>query len=1119
MSGFGIKCFFSSSIRLSTLLMFSCLGAWAQTGTISGTITDASGGGVPGAVITAKNVQTGATRTGDSGGSGAYSIPDLAVGQYEVTVTKAGFSTAKYAQVPLTVAQVLTLNASLQIGTTAQTVDVTSSAAPTIELETSQLSNVVDERRIEELPLLTRNPYDLVLLSPGASQTNGVGGFSVNGSRDRNNNFLLDGVDNNDTSVPGGAGGLASLNPDATQEFRVITSNFLPEYGRNTGAIIDIVTKSGTNEFHGSAYEFGRYRALAARDFFNTKPNPQDPFVRNDFGFSVGGPIVKNRTFFFFNDEYQRYRTTLTNSEIVPTAAFKTGIFTYGGVPINLANPASPNNALGLPLDPTVQKLLALLPNPNGESVDDIRGIYRFASPDAINDANVTFKLDQKITDKHSLSLRYAYTGSFENNQSHNDYAPGLQGAVQAAQQVHGIAANLISTFRSDLVNQFQFGVNRNDNPFTCNGQSTVDQIGGVDPFGAGADYSFAGSLPTLGCGALGDSNSQSRRTGTYTVADNLSVTKGSHSLKFGGDFRYVFENGYDAFFSRQSLNFSAFSNSNISAVTLDPANPCNPNTLSNCGSTVLQDLSSALLGIVATQSQSQFFDKNGNRTPLDFRKFRQHEYSEYAQDVWKIRPNLTLNYGLRYQFNGVPFEANNNFSNLFQDPSGFAPFTFSIVGPGTHRLLYNNDPYNFEPRFGFSWDPFKTGKTAIRGGYGIFHDRIFGNLFGNARGNPPFQQSVFNAPNAPLSTVTPIGTVPTSATVTDGSFLSPVIFDPHLKIPVSQNWNLDVQHELAGGLTLDLAYVGSKANRILRVVNGNQAIPSLVNALLASGNATPGQLQFTGLYTFPFPTTNNTAFFEPDVTKSIGNSTYHSFQANIRKRFTDNFNIQGVYTWAHSIDDSSDPLVPATTNRSFPRNSFNLKEERGDSDFDVRQRGVINYVLQLPFGPGQRYFTHGIASRVLGGWALNGISTFQSGHPLDIFGDRDSEHTGVSSRADVVGSTSLPSGADRTETGPPLSAFALPSFGRPGSYGRNSLVGPNTINTDAALVKDTTIRERFSLQIRFEAFNVFNRVQFAQPDNLIADTSTFGFSTATVVRPDGTTSNRQLQLALKLRF
>jgi hypothetical protein len=258
---------------------------------------------------------------------------------------------------------------------------------------------------------------------------------------------------------------------------------------------------------------------------------------------------------------------------------------------------------------------------------------------------------------------------------------------------------------------------------------------------------------------------------------------------------------------------------------------------------------------------------------------------------------------------------------------------------------------------------------------------------------------------------------------------------------------------------------------------------------------------------------------FEPAVNKSIGNSTYHSFQANIRKRFSNNFDIQGVYTWSHSIDDSSDPLNPATGNRSFPRNSFNLQEERGDSDFDVRQRASINYVFQLPIGPGKRYLTHGVASAVLGGWELSGITSFQTGHPLDIFGDVDSEHTGLSSRADVVGNTSIPSGADRTQTGPPLSAFALAPYGRPGNYGRDSLVGPGIDNTDAALVKDTTIHERYTLELRFEAFNIFNQVQFAQPDNLIADTSTFGFSTATVVRPDETTSNRQLQLAVKFKF
>lgn len=361
---------------LTLLSLVFALSLGAQTGSISGTVTDPSGAVIPGAKVTATNVDTKASRSIETGGAGSYALTNLAVGTYDVEVEAKGFAIAKYTNLALTVAQALSLNPSLEPGKVSETVVVSGTTVAPIELENAQLSNVVDQRRMVELPLLTRDPYSLILLSPGTIQTNSsLGGFSVNGARERNNNFLLDGVDNNDTSVPGIAGGLAGLNPDSTQEFRVITNNFLPEFGRNNGAIIDIVTKSGTNDLHGDAYWFGRYNALAARDFFNTKGNPQDPFVRNDIGYAVGGPIKKDKTFFFINNEWQIFRTTLTSESVVPTAAFKTGIFTFNGFKVNLANPNSPNNAQGLPLDPTVQKLLAMLPNPNGEAVDDVRGI------------------------------------------------------------------------------------------------------------------------------------------------------------------------------------------------------------------------------------------------------------------------------------------------------------------------------------------------------------------------------------------------------------------------------------------------------------------------------------------------------------------------------------------------------------------------------------------------------------------------------------------------------------------------------------------------------------------------------------------------------------------------
>src|SRR5580698_9801843 len=386
-------------ICLATITFLAGASAYAQTGSIAGTIVDSSNAAVPGATVTAKNQGTASTRTATTDSSGVYSIPNLGVGNYEVSVEKQGFSVLRIKNLELTVAQNLTLGGTLEVGAVTQSVEVSGASVAPINLEDAQLSNVIDSRRILDLPLITRDPYQLALLSPGAQSTD-LGGLTVNGQRERNNNFLLDGVDNNDAGVPGGFG-LSTINPDAAQEFRVITNNFLPEFGRNTGAIVDVVTRSGTNQFNGDVYEFNRVNAMAARDFFNPSPtpgetDPQNPFVRNQFGASFGGPIKKNKTFFFANVEWDRFRTTLTNNAIVPTAAFKTGIFDYNGQTINLTSPSSPNNALGLPINPTMQSLLNLYPNPNGPSVDSIRGVYFFPTPIPTNNANVSL-LEREI--------------------------------------------------------------------------------------------------------------------------------------------------------------------------------------------------------------------------------------------------------------------------------------------------------------------------------------------------------------------------------------------------------------------------------------------------------------------------------------------------------------------------------------------------------------------------------------------------------------------------------------------------------------------------------------------------------------------------------------------------
>lgn len=1116
----------------SALLALACASLYAQTATINGTIVDATAATVSDASVTVKNLATGAVRSTATNREGVYSIPNLGVGSYDVTVEKPGFKTLRFQNVELTVAENLTLNGTLSLGIVSQAVDVSATAVPAIDLSDAQLSNMVDQRRIVDLPLITRDPYQLVLLSPGVQETtSSLGGFSVNGQRERNNNFLLDGTDNNDASVPGIPGGVSTINPDSTQEFRVITNNFLPEFGRNAGAVIDIVTRSGSNQLHGDVYEFNRVNALAARDYFNPTPDPQNPFTRNQFGFSLGGPIVKDKTFFFVNSEWDRFQTTLTNQSTVPTAAFKTGVFNYNGQQINLADPASPNNALGLPLDPTIQKVLAAYPNPNGPPVDSIRGTYFFPTKTPQNTANVTFRVDHRFSDKYTVFARYIYNG-LTNGNSLDEFLPGI-GGVATSQQGHNGSFNFIAAFRPNLVNEFRFGLNRTDDLFTCNGRSLIDRDGTLDPFGFGTDYSFnlSNNVPTIanfGCIALGDSNGQFRRAGTWHYVDQLSWIAGKHNVKTGGEFRYVYENGYDAFGARPLVDFTAFGNFGIPIV--------NCSTCAN--DETLQTLGAALLGVPGIQSQTQFYNAAGQRNATDFRRFVQHEYGLFVQDSWKVLPNLTIELGLRYELDQPPFERNGNLSNLlFQQPNAIPPINFQTVGPGTGREVFYGYPYNFEPRFGLAWDPFRDGKTSFRVGYGIFHDRVFGNLFTNLKGDPPFVASVDNFPNQNFSSGAPIVTLPSlpppptqpapSASVPDGSLLNSItIIDPKLRDPRTQSWNVGIQRQLGSGMNIEVDYVGSGTHYLFRSVDGNPPLPWLVAAAHADGtlpvNVSGGALRLGHVAGLP-QVTGNLAFFEPVVIRSIGNSTYNGLQTVFNKQLGHGVQFQASYTWSHAIDDAADPLVAGQPgNRNIARNSFNLKEERGSSDYDLRHRLSLSYVFQLPFGPGHAHWNHGLAARLLGGWELSGLSTFQSGRPFDIYSARDSEYTGLSNRPDLVGNPSIPAGSAKNQTGPPISAFALQPFGRPGSLGRNTFTGSRYYNTDVNLIKNTALTERVNLQFRAEVYNIFNRDQFDQPGasgNTLASPLTFGQSLSTIVQPDGTTSARQIQLALKIIF
>ena len=1166
------------SCALSFLLLVFCLPqfALAQTASFTGTVTDQTAAVIPQAKVTARNLATNALRDTITDGFGSYRITSLVPGVYDVRIEKAGFKIVDYARVELTVGQVQSLSPALVPSAAGETVTVQGSQVAPIDLDDAEVGNMVNSQQVEALPLILRDPYQLILNSPGAIQGNSVlGGLSVNGSRERNNNFLLDGTDNNDADSPGLAipqPGLTSLNPDSVQEFRVITSSFLPEFGRNTGAVIDIVSKHGTNDFHSDVYWFGRFDAFGARDYFNHEldasgnPVPKDSYSRNIFGFSAGGPILHNKTFWFANYEGSRFSTTLTNTSIVPTQAFKSGQFTFtdsngNAIPIDVSTPISANNIFGVPLDSTMQQILALYPAPNGPAVDSVRGLLFYPSPSQTTGDNVTARVDHNFSQSEILAVRYTFNRYNDSSIDHTDFLPGV-GGTGTNQRRQNVSLQLTSIIDPRLVNSFRLGANRINYPLTCQGLNVLNSFGPTDSYGRGTDAPLPG-IAGFGCLFIVDRNGSERLSGSYTIGDDVTWARGRHTFKFGVEVRDVYSNSTDEYYSRTTLDFNNYANFGVPAFATQPP-PVNCNVAAppiDCNAT-LQDMVWTLFGAAGTVTQAQFFDKTGNRTAGDLRGFRQKEFDAFAQDTFKILPSLTLNYGLRYQFNGVPYEVNDLLSTLFTDPSGPAPFTFTIAGQKEKGLppLYNNDWHDFEPRVGIAWDPFKDGKMSVRAGYGIFHDRLFGQLLGLTRGNAPFQQIFFqplfvgagNCPVAggspfcpPLSQLQPPTSLATTPVVSQGAGDLPFIIDPHLRMPYSQSWNFGVQRELPGRVLMEVNYVGSKGTRLLRLVDGNPPQPALVANLEAfcvpnnpqnQGFRTPtGQcdqttLQFNNLWfgaesgLLPYDAVNNNAFLHAEVFNNAASSIYHALQVNVTKRTSNGLTFQAAYTWAHAIDNASDPLTPAAGNNEFPRNSLDLAAERGNSDFDVRQRLTLNYSWAIPLGRGHDHLAEGFAEKMFGGWEVSGITTFSGGLPYDILSPWDTAHTGEPQRPDYNPTAPLmPVANPRTQTGPNLGFFyqslVNPQWGSAGNLGRNHFYGPGTNNWDLVLQKTVSLSERVHLQFRAETYNLFNRAQFAQPDNLISDGSAFGQSIRSIRRPDDTTSARQIQFGMKLSF
>lgn len=865
--------------------------AQGNLGTITGSVVDTNGDTIVGATVTVTNVSTGIKRTVTINESGNYTIPNLVVGNYTVVGSANGFEDKKVNNVKVSVASTSEVKLILSAGGATGEVEITA-GDDIISVNTSdqQLSTLISNEKMLDLPLLSRNPNVLVLLAPGVTPViGGQGGVSVGGQRERNNNFLLDGVDNNDASVPGFLGGQATPSIDATEEFRVITNGFLPEYGRNSGAIITVATKGGTNEFHGGAYIYYQSDRFNARNFFDVSGSPE-PFQKRQYGMKIGGPIYflnfgegvptiykgQDKSFFFFNIERDIDDRGFTLTRTVPSAQARQGIFdlTSLGLGVIDARQGSSNNQLNLPINPSLQAYLNLYPLGNAPGEGSLPGVFdrfRFDTQRNNREYQHSTRIDHKFNDDHSIMGSLTYTsGTFE---FCCETFPGLDDSIKSPQTGYTFGMSVSSAFKGKVFNEFRFGANQSDTLFTGAGDKGVSTRGADAAINAINGAGSAASNPTRangsyinftpsGLSSLRLFNTQGGLRATTTISDFVTVLSGDHQYKFGVEARFVKSTGPTNFGRQEAFSFNFPTNSGVS-ILRDNQNEL----LSRRGILgTVQNFAGYLYGLVSNQRQSQYFDAAGNRKVDDARDFRQKELDFFFQDQWKITPNLTFIYGTRYEYKGVPYEANGLLSTLVdQDPSLPTPgggFEFKVLRKGD--LLYNNDYNNWAPRIGFAYSPSfeggflktlfgETGDTSIRGNYGIYYDRVFGNLFANARGNAPFQRDFNDFPeerNASLiqNIVRPPTQTP-SRFVQEGTRARPVLFplpgnntfQDKFATPYAQSWSLSLQRQLFVSEELSVLfeanYVGTKSLNQLRVVDGNRTSVNRANALRGTNN------------------------------------------------------------------------------------------------------------------------------------------------------------------------------------------------------------------------------------------------------------------------------------------
>jgi hypothetical protein len=1054
---FSLKDVFLSSFYLLVLWLGLATLSSAQGGaSIQGSVSDSSGGAIQGVAIHVKNLETGALRNLLTDETGRFDAASLPVGRYVVKAEKPGFRGEEKTGISLVLGQRETVDIVLQVGDVRQTVQVES--VPTVVMiSTEDVSGLVGEQQVKDLPLNGRSYDQLVTLNPGivnytSQRAGGIGTsnsvvgnmFSASGRRPQENLYLLNGVEFTGASeinnTPGGVSGQL-LGVDAVREFSVVKDTYGAEYGKRPGAQVNIATASGSNRFHGSAYEFLRNSALDARNYFDHGDIPG--FRRNVFGGSFGGPIRKDKTFIFANYEGFRQSLGLSNLSLVP-------------------DDASRAKAV-----PSIQPLLALWPVANGPEILTSTGApsgiaEAFSNPNQrIREDFGTARFDQSFRDKDSLAVVYTADDSEAHSPTNN---PFTLVDIFLREQVVSLSETHI--FSPTLLNKATFGFSRG--AFYFNSGTTVNLPAWVNegqPVGAivvGGGTTLNGASQITNGGTNAGSNLRAARN-LYTESDQVTFTRGKHLFSFGGWLQQLQSNDslvQDQYGQVSFTNLQTFLQGNVSTYTYAPSN-----------------------------------------TPLSWRSA---EGAFYAEDVIKVTPSWELRIGFRGESTNGWNEAYGRASHYAFNSSGVIE-SQPVVGGSAFTV--NNAKFLPAPRIGTAWSPFASKKTVIRAGFGIYYG-LLDNLSYRLDQNGPFN-TVFAVKNLPFSTIAPAATYSDAKVIPSG-------VQPDLKTPTVESWSLKIEQELSANTSLAVSYIGSHGYHELLSADANLPSPTICPA-----SPCPAGYPVGAYYYPAGAALANNAVWNTTHWLSQGISSYHGLEVDVNRRLGHGLQFRGVYTFSKSLDDGDNMNTSVATNSpAFVANPLQPKFDYGRASFDVRHSAVIHATYDLPFGRGDDSHAHPWVERLIGNWQLSGIQTVQSGLPFtpqlsyNPSNDGDTRNpVRPSWNPNFTGPVIL--GGPNQYFNP--NAFIQPLPGTYGNAGRDILQAPGLTQTDISLTKVFSFTERLKLQFRTEVFNLFNHTNFSTPNPVVYASATGGPSPTAGVITATTTTSRQIQFGLKL--